>query len=73
VISEIFFQGYNSGKSEFSRRRKAQFDVNRLIQLDGKLLYLSKENHLCSKLQHLGHGFPVRSELVFESNASMNS
>jgi hypothetical protein len=36
-------------------------------------MYMSKENHLCSKQQHLVHGFPVRSELVFESNASMNS
>jgi hypothetical protein len=73
VIIEIIFEGYISGKSEFSRRRKPQFVISRLNQLEDKLMYMSKENHLCSKRQHLVHGFPVRSELVFASNASMNS
>jgi hypothetical protein len=35
-----------------------------------KSLYLSKESHLCYKLQRLAHCFHVRIELVFERNTS---
>jgi hypothetical protein len=35
-------------------------------------MYLSKENHLCYKQEHLEHCFPVRIELVFERNTSCN-
>jgi hypothetical protein len=33
-----------------------------------KHMYLSKENHLCYKQEHLAHCSPVRIELVFERN-----
>jgi hypothetical protein len=35
-------------------------------------MYLSKENHLCLKLQHLAHCFSVRIELVCARNTSCN-
>jgi hypothetical protein len=38
-----------------------------------KHIDLSKENHLCLKLQHLANWFPVRTELVFERNNSCKS
>jgi hypothetical protein len=38
-----------------------------------KHMYLSKDKHLCEKLVHLAHYFPVRILLVFESNTSFLS
>jgi hypothetical protein len=38
-----------------------------------KHMYLSKENHLCLKVQQQAHRFPVRTELVFERSTSCNS
>jgi hypothetical protein len=36
-----------------------------------KHMYLSLENHLHLKLQHLAHYLPVRIELFFERNTSV--
>jgi hypothetical protein len=38
-----------------------------------KLMYISKENQQCEKLQHLSHCLSVRIELVFERNNSCKS
>jgi hypothetical protein len=35
-------------------------------------MYFPKENHLCRKMEHPAHSFPVRIEFVLESNTSWN-
>jgi hypothetical protein len=52
---------------------RAHFGPNRAISAKlKKHMYLSKENHLWSKQEHVAHCLAVRTELVFERNASSN-
>jgi hypothetical protein len=62
----VVFKSNSPYKLDVSRWRYATFAPRSPVHWGEKRFCLSKENHLCLKLQHLAHCFPVRTEFVFK-------